>query len=415
PQWYPFEAIENGKHTGIAADVIQGFEYKLGISIEFIPVDSWDESLQLAQKRECDILSLAATTPSRLKYLDFTSPYITLPIVMVTTMDKPFIGNIVNLTTQKLAAVKGYAITEKLKTAYPELSIIEVKNIYDGLKMVENGEVYGYIDNLMVVSSYIQKEYTGILKISSRLDEKIELGIATRNDETELHTIFEKLVVQLDDATMQGIYNRWSSTIEQVAWLDRSLIWKFLGVVLLGILAFSWRYVILKRYNKKLLELSITDKLTGLYNRQKIDEILVSEYQKVNRYDTYDCSVMMIDIDLFKHVNDTKGHQTGDLVLQKMAVIFTNSFRSTDIIGRWGGEEFIVILPHISRSQALSAAENLRQTVEKYPFGLDHALTISIGVGGLIKNQSIHENIGRIDEALYEAKNSGRNKLVCSK
>lgn len=414
PEWYPLEAIREGKHVGIASDIMKNFETKLGIPIELVQTSTWSESLQKAENRQCDILSLAAKTPDREKYLDFTSAYLTLPYVMVTTMEKPFSENIALLKGEKIGVVKGYEIVNRLKFNYPALDIVEVESISDGLKKIENGEIYGYIDNLMVVSSYIQKEYAGSLKVSSRLDEKDELHVAVRNDEILLHGIFQKLVVQLDQSTMQTIYNRWSSTIEQVAWIDRSLIWKVLGIFLLGILAFAWRYFILKQYNAKLLELSITDKLTGLYNRQKTDEMLGMEQLKVDRYPTYTCSIMIIDIDYFKTVNDRYGHQTGDMILRLIANIFRTTLRQTDVIGRWGGEEFIVILPHTSIEQVAIVAENLRHGVEVYPFELEQPITISIGIGKLKKTQNIHETIGYIDEALYEAKKSGRNKVYCA-
>lgn len=409
PEWYPFEAIRNGQHIGIAADVIKIFQQKMGIPIELIKTASWDESLKLAKERQCDILSLASPTPSRVKYLNFSEPYISLPIVMATKMDKPFIEDVTKLKSQKLGSVKGYAITEKLKALYPELEVVEVASIKEGLQRVENGELYGYIDNLIVISSYIQKEYNGILKVSSRLDDKVELGIASRNDEPMLGAIFDKLVKQLDDAGMQKIYNKWSSTIEQVAWIDHTLIWKILVVVLIGILAFIWRYSILKRYSAKLLELSITDKLTGLYNRQKTDEKLGEEQRKVERYPSYHCSIMMIDVDFFKSVNDRYGHQTGDRILREVAAILQQKIRQTDVIGRWGGEEFMIILPHTPIEKADAVAENLRETVEQHPFELDQPITISIGIGQLKKSHTVHEMIGDIDSALYDAKKNGRN------
>jgi diguanylate cyclase (GGDEF)-like protein len=276
---------------------------------------------------------------------------------------------------------------------------------------VESGGLYGYIDNLIVTSSYIQKEYTGSLKVSSRLKERDELSVAVRIDDPKLYDIFEKLVQNLDDKTRQSIYNRWSSTIEQVAWVDHNMMWRILVVVLISMLAFIWRYFILKRYNAKLLELSITDKLTGLYNRQKTDEKLEEEQQKVDRYPTYNCSIMMIDIDYFKSINDKYGHQTGDTILRLIANILNNTLRQTDVIGRWGGEEFMVIVPHTSIEQTDIAAENLRQAIEVYPFELDQPITISIGIGELTKNHSIHETIGYIDQALYEAKKGGRNRV----
>jgi len=189
------------------------------------------------------------------------------------------------------------------------------------------------------------------------------------------------------------------------------MMWKILVVLLISVVGFTWRYFILKRYNTKLLELSITDKLTGLYNRQKTDEKLMEEQGKVDRYPTHNCSIMLIDIDYFKSVNDKYGHQTGDTILRLIANILTNTLRQTDVIGRWGGEEFMVILSHSSIDQTHIVAENLRQAIESYPFELDQPITISIGIGKLKRGLSIHETIGHIDEALYEAKKGGRNRV----
>ncbi|WP_422237046.1 diguanylate cyclase [Sulfuricurvum sp.] len=411
PEWYPLEAIREGKHIGIAADVMKEFQRKLGMPIELVQTDTWNQSLEYAKLHQCDILSLAAKTPDRMQYLDFTSTYLAVPLVMVTTMDKPFEENIDLLQGKKIGVVKGYATFERLKNLYPSLDIIAVDSVSDGLDKVESGELYGYIDNLVVTSSYIQKKYTGSLKVSSRLIEKDELRVAIHNDEPILKDIFEKLVEDLDDKTMQIIYNRWASTIEQVAWVDRQLIWKILAILILVGIAVIWRYRILKRYNTKLKELSITDKLTGLYNRQKTDEKLIEEQRKINRYSDYRCGIMMIDIDYFKMINDTQGHQSGDRVLQILSGILKKTFRQTDVIGRWGGEEFVVILPNTSLEKSLVAAENLRLSVEEYTFELSHPITISIGVGELIQNKSIHETIGHIDEALYAAKNRGRNQI----
>lgn len=411
PEWYPFEAIRDGKHIGMAADVMKTFQQQLGIPIELIQTYTWNQSLVYAKTHRCDILSLAAKTPDRLQYFHFTSSYLAAPLVMVTTMEKPFIEDIDALKGKKIGVVKGHATFNRLKRIYSSLDIVEVESAEDGLSKVESGQLYGYIDNLIVTSSYIQKEYTGSLKVSSRLKERDELSVAVRIDDPKLYDIFEKLVQSLDEGTRQSIYNRWTSTIEQVAWFDKNMIWKVSLVLIITVFAFIWRYFVLKRYNVKLLELSITDKLTGLYNRQKTDEKLGEEQRKVDRYSEYICTIMIIDVDHFKSVNDRFGHQSGDSVLRLMAHIFTSTLRDTDVIGRWGGEEFMVILPNTSINQCAIVAENLRHTVEMYPFDLDQPITISIGIGKLKQNQSIHETIAYIDEALYEAKKSGRNQV----
>lgn len=411
PEWYPLEAIREGKHIGIASDIMNSFKSKIAVPIELVKTESWNESLQNVENRRCDILSMASKTPDRERYLNFTPTYLAIPYVMVTSMEKPFIEDIAQLKGKNIGVVRGYEILNRLKQLYPELNIIEVESISDGLKKVENGKLYGYIDNLVASTSYIQKEYTGSLKVSSRLREKDELRVAVRNDDPVLFEIFEKLVVQLDEATMQKSYNRWTSTIEQVAWFDRALIGKAALVLLVITGAFMWRYSLLKRYNTRLLELSTTDKLTGIYNRQKSDEKLNEERHKVNRYQDYHCSVMMIDVDYFKNINDTMGHQEGDSVLRKLAEIMKKSLRKTDMIGRWGGEEFMVILSHTSLEEAAKVAEHLRSTVSEYTF-TDYPVTISIGVGEFIHTEEVHECVARVDSALYRAKESGRNSVV---
>jgi len=412
PEWYPLEAVQNGQHIGIASDIMKSFESKIGIPIELVKTGTWDESLLKAQNRQCDILSLASKTPDREHYLDFTATYLTLPYVLVTTMEKPFIENIDHLHGEKIGVVKGYEIENRLKKLYPELNIVAVASIRDGLKKVENGQLYGYIDNLVVATSYIQKEYAGSLKVSSRLNEKDELRVAVRNDDVVLYEVFEKLVAQIDEATMQKSYNRWVSTIEQVGWFDRALVAKTLLAVFLVAAAFIWRYTILKRYNTRLLELSTTDKLTGIYNRQKTDEKLGHEQQKVNRYRGYHCTIMMIDVDHFKNINDTFGHQEGDRVLQKLAEVMKKSLRQSDMIGRWGGEEFMVILSHTSLDEAATVAEHLRHTVNEFPFTELYPVTISIGAGEFMYGEEVHECVARVDAALYRAKESGRNSVV---
>jgi len=412
PEWYPLEAVENGQHIGIASDIMKSFESKIGIPIELVKTGTWDESLLKAQNRQCDILSLASKTPDREHYLDFTATYVTLPYVLVTTMEKPFIEKIDYLHGEKIGVVKGYEIENRLKKLYPELNIVAVASIRDGLKKVENGQLYGYIDNLVVVTSYIQKEYAGCLKVSSRLNEKDELRVAVRNDDLILYEVFEKLVAQIDEATMQKSYNRWVSTIEQVGWFDRALVVKTLLALFLVAAAFIWRYTILKRYNTRLLELSTTDKLTGIYNRQKTDEKLGHEQHKVNRYRGYHCTIMMIDVDHFKNINDTFGHQEGDRVLQKLAEVMKKSLRQSDMIGRWGGEEFMVILSHTSLDEAAKVAEHLRHTVNEFPFTELYPVTISIGVGEFMYGEEVHECVARVDAALYRAKENGRNSVV---
>lgn len=412
PSWYPIEKIENNQHVGMASELFENFEKKIGIGFELVPTTSWAQSIDYANERKCDVLSLSQKRPEREEKLHFTTPIFSFPYVLVTQITKPFIDDLSKLKGKKIAEVRQYAILEQLNDRYPDIERVEVNSIAEGLEKVEKGEVYGYVDNLAAVSSHLQQEYPGILKVSMRLEIKDDLAIGTRNDEPLLGSIFQKLVDGMSQNEIQSIYNRWMAVTEEVAKLDSRLMIQIgLGVILL-ILIFVWRYYVLKRYNEQLLILSVTDKLTGLYNRQKTDERLMEEQRKINRYSQYSCSIMMIDVDYFKHINDTSGHQAGDKVLQSLASMMRCSLRSTDMIGRWGGEEFIIILPLTQSAEALKIAELLRQRVFETDFGVGSQLSISIGVGEFLVGESVHECIGRIDHALYDAKAGGRNRVI---
>jgi ABC-type amino acid transport substrate-binding protein len=130
PDWLPFEKIdEKGKHIGLSANYWRIFEEKIGIDVNLVHTKSWPQSLEFAKNRNCDVLSLAMSTPERASYLNFTKPYLQVPLVLATTTDKHFISDFDGLSEmENIGIPKGYAFVELLKIKYPNLNIIEVKN-----------------------------------------------------------------------------------------------------------------------------------------------------------------------------------------------------------------------------------------------------------------------------------------------
>ncbi|PLX68803.1 MAG: hypothetical protein C0603_06540 [Denitrovibrio sp.] len=166
---------------------------------------------------------------------------------------------------------------------------------------------------------------------------------------------------------------------------------------------------------RKIIEkMSVTDSLTGLYNRRKIDAILSAEINRFNRYNTEFC-VLLLDIDFFKKVNDNFGHQVGDDVLVNVSEILQKSIRGTDFAGRWGGEEFLIVAVQIDLQNATILAEKIRSTIEETQFNIVDHITISIGVACYQFGETVTLFLNRADEALYEAKESGRNKVIAAK
>lgn len=156
--------------------------------------------------------------------------------------------------------------------------------------------------------------------------------------------------------------------------------------------------------------LSITDALTQLYNRRKIDLVLDYEMERFNRYDQA-FSVILLDLDHFKQVNDTYGHQVGDHILIETAKILAKNTRQVDSVGRWGGEEFLIILTGTDQLGAIVIAEKLREAINKNNFEKAKNISASFGVAQCQKEESLSKLISRVDTALYHAKSTGRNRV----
>jgi len=155
------------------------------------------------------------------------------------------------------------------------------------------------------------------------------------------------------------------------------------------------------------------DSLTGLYNRRSWFDQAVQELAKAERYN-HPMSVLMMDIDHFKKVNDLYGHNCGDEVLQRAAQIFKKTLREIDIIGRYGGEEFVVILPNTNEENALLVAERIREKIANEPISfndLNVDLTISLGVALFGRDDTLDKLVDRADTFLYQAKNEGRDQV----
>jgi len=249
PNWMPFEKIENNKHIGIAADYIKIIENKIQTPIVLVPTKTWNESMKKGKEKKCDIFSLVMSTPEREKYLNFTIPYLTTPLVIAANINAPFIDNLEQIKDQKLAIVNNYAYAEILKIKHPNIHFIDVPNINEGLKLVEKGEIFGFIGSLATVGYQIQNNYIGQLKITGKFDDTWNLGIGSRNDEPILNSILNKAIEDISSAQKQEILNKWISINYQ-----KDINYKLLISIIIFILALVviYRQYLLKKLNKKL-------------------------------------------------------------------------------------------------------------------------------------------------------------------
>jgi len=210
---------------------------------------------------------------------------------------------------------------------------------------------------------------------------------------------------------------KWYLMVEQGSGeVNRLVIKAFfinLGICVLIIILVLWiSQRTLSAYQKRLEEMATIDPLTGLFNRQTFElffTVIMKEQIRQHR----PLSLLMLDIDYFKEINDNYGHQAGDLILKKVAELIGSLVRESDLVGRWGGEEFLILLKDCDLDNARLSAEKIRQAISElhavYQQKAQLSVTVSIGVARHNDGESVDQFIDRVDQALYVAKNTGRN------
>lgn len=205
---------------------------------------------------------------------------------------------------------------------------------------------------------------------------------------------------------------------------DRQLLGVITQSQLVGYAYGSWVHI-LRNHTSELQELvdmlqvktrslevlTITDVLTGLGNRRVLNQQVEEEIERITRYNAASFSMLLLDIDHFKKINDTYGHLVGDEVLKKIGQLLKDSIRLTDSAVRWGGEEFAVLLRNTSMFAASEFADRIRNIIANAKFPDDIRLTVSIGLGEYVASESEREFFLRVDRALYRAKHQGRNRV----
>lgn len=423
PAWMPFSSLKDGEPNGMSSDFLAYLTQYLKIDFKTVQAKNWTQVLQNAKNKKCDTIILLKNTKERQSYLNFTKPILSVPYVVATTKDKFFIDDFKDVKNKTFSAIKGSAIFDDLQSLYENIKLLPVDNIEDGLALVSNKKVYGYIDATAPIAYGVEKYGYLDLKVTGRLPLEYDLAIGIQKEETQLLEIINKIVETIDKNESERIYNKWI-TMQTKEVIDYSLVWQIIFVMIVITLLFIYRYKEIKRSNKLLKEahhqielqnkrleyLATTDKLTNIYNRAKLDEIFQNEIDRSIRFG-HTFVFCILDIDYFKSINDTYGHQIGDKVLIEFAKLLKQNIRKTDYVGRWGGEEFVIISPETNIDGAKIFFNHLQSKIRTSDFEQITNITASFGVTQFIANDTSDIMIKRADDALYKAKNSGRDTI----
>lgn len=422
PDWMPIEALNGGRHAGIAADYLERMSQQFDIAYEIVPTNTWATSLQAVQERRCDLLTMAVQTPQQSIHLNFTAPYYTTPNVLLARIETPFVEGLDAFAGRQVGIVRGHAIADQLRSRYPQLELVEVDNEKEGLRELQRGRLEGYIGTLGTVNYHLRELGFADIKVVSRIPVDSKLSLATRNDLPELFSIAEKMVASLSDADRQRIESRWQ-TIRIEPGIDTALLWRWGSIIFVALaLLILWNRKLgslnrqLAEANQKLAQLNITDPLTGIGNRQFFEQEFAREFSRCQR-NAQTFTTAMIDIDHFKKINDSLGHAAGDHCLVELARCLQQHLRrQTDNIARIGGEEFVAFMSGDTREEVLAHFEALRSDISALQItweGQPITFTISIGLVHGIPEQPDNPAawLRQADQALYRAKAAGRNRL----
>ncbi|MFO7839737.1 MAG: transporter substrate-binding domain-containing protein, partial [Desulfosalsimonadaceae bacterium] len=374
PSWLPFEEIdENKDYRGITADIMELLENRIGVPIRVMPTKSWEKSLAAMEDGRCDLLSGVSKSSHKDHGFVVSKPYIESVNVMVVRNDQPYIPDIHALEDKRVGIARGNPVGNYLQARFTQSSIRLYTDLNQALQSVAKGETDVAIGSLHLVSQAIYELGLYDLKIAGQTPYKESLGLGIRSDEPILNSIMNKALESLSERELSRITKKWLS-IRYDKGIDTILLLEILaaGAFLISLFVFWNRK--LARLNRKLgiahenlavksreLEkLSITDPLTGAFNRLKLEDILRNEIRRVHRTGR-PFALIMLDVDYFKKINDSLGHQAGDDVLMEITCLLQARIRHTDDIGRWGGEEFLILCPDTSEKGAAVLAEHLRE------------------------------------------------------
>ncbi len=430
PDWMPYESIQDNVHIGISADYLQLVSQKTGLQFQLVPTSTWLESLQFLQDGKCQLAPMLNRSVTREHYLHFSDVYFRSPNVLVSLRQQPFLQSIENIGTRSLAVPEGYRLSEYVKRYYPKTPLVSVENEPAGLQAVANGTADLFIGSLYSINSQIKQESLYHLKVAGWVGLEDELRFGVTNSARIVIPVINEALANITEQEHIDIYQKWTR-IEVIDVVNYQLLWQVGGVAFAVILLLTvWNYRSRYFYRKlqeknqlleqsqQELESAITelefisnhDPLTKLYNRNHFDKTM-QHVQRRSAQSKAGLSLIVIDIDYFKDINDNHGHSVGDIILQELANILLDKVREHDQVTRWGGEEFVILCPRTTAAEAQALCQRITLALAEYVFNCGIKLSCSFGVAEQAATENLLQCFERADKALYQAKQTGRNQI----
>ncbi|MCH8502216.1 MAG: diguanylate cyclase [Aliidiomarina sp.] len=415
--------------VGLDVDVMQLLSERIGFSYEWVDCGTWNQCVRALEQRDIDVLSFMTPTSERLNYAAFSVPYWDVAWATVSLESNPVRGqNFNSLRTKVIAVVENYSILDQIK-AIPGMTILLVETPEDGLSAVLNGVADAYLDSLPLLMNRVREQgLTGMVLNILRDEPGDQVSIGVHRDFADLVPIIDRAILSVSAAERQAIQEAWfDPSLESGLNREQVQRWAIIMTILVIVIItlFVARMFVLRKHIRrqkqreaKIRHQALHDSLTALPNRAHILE-RVNDVLTKHLLDDKKFALLFIDLDGFKAINDERGHEAGDELLIAVAKRLQHSVRESDLVGRYGGDEFVILLTDLTATdQATVVAEKILSRMGQ-PFRIDSGLAqigASIGVAMFPDHgDDLESLLSAADEAMYKVKESGKHGIFLAK
>ena len=423
PDWMPYEAVRNDEHIGISKDYVQLISDATGIVFEFVPTQSWSDTLNAVRQNRCDAVPLINPSKKRRDFLSFSLPYFESPNVLVTRKGDDAVPGFSAVGDRTLGLVREYRHTEYIERYYQNINVYYVNSEKEGLALLSSGTIDVMVASLLSASVNINNNDLDNLILSGFAEPHDTLAVGLAKPFEYLIPVINEAIVAIPESKKMEVYKKWFR-VEPVSRTNHSWI-AFLALFIVFVIAIVvWikrsqsrvqreltiRDSQLESLQAALVEksrtvefLSTHDELTALHNRnfmvQKVDE----EMSRFRRFHS-PVTLLLINIDNLGRITRHIGQNKSDEIIKRLAQITLDKTREVDIAARWANEEVLILCPQTSTLSAQILAERILTEVELQSLQLFEGIKVSIGGASMQNDDSFVDWFDRTQQAMRNAK-----------
>lgn len=404
--WNPYETMKGNQYQGIIADFTYLLRDKTGLSINIFPTESSQQAQTLTLQGICDITPMIIHQGDQhANDLLVSDTFLNITQSFLSTNKTAQISDL----TEKIAMSTRSNCSTCVSQVFPEAEILAVNSALEGIDLLEAGKVSSVLAAQVHLRYLLTRNEITQMHIIDDHNMYSNVGFGMNTQRSVLLNILNKTISLISARDRDQILSKWYiNAPPQKA--EEKIWWLFATVLAVLFLFLLYRYNTERLRSKLLKELSETDQLTGISNRRKMIQVLQEHIDRANRYHNQ-LSLIFLDIDDFKIINDRYGHKTGDRILKEISSIIRKHIRKTDTFARWGGEEFIIASPETSVQNAEKQANILLHGIYMHDFNLDRQISCSFGVTQYLKDETLDNFVNRADQSMYKAKKEGKNRV----